>query len=332
MQRKPRATLQDIADLVGITKMTVSRYLRDPSSVAQATQVKIAAAVEELGYIQNRVPAMLSKSSSKAIGIILPSLSNQVFANLVQGIETVTKAHGYDTLIAHTGYSEAEEEYKIAALLSYQVDGLILTETNHTPRTLQMLAQVGIPVVETMELPSHPIDMAVGLDHEKTAFEVVGKMIHSGKRNIVYLGARLDTRTKLRMKGYGRAMLDAGLEVKHISTKEHSSFTMGGELLAQALTEYPNLDGLFCTNDDIAIGAMMYCAHHNIAIPERICVVGYNALDIGQAIIPKLTSVETPRFDIGKKSAELLLAALSGDAPEQKVYDLGYRLTNGQTL
>jgi LacI family gluconate utilization system Gnt-I transcriptional repressor len=332
MQRKSRATLQDIADLVGITKMTVSRYLRDPSSVAQVTQAKIAAAVEELGYIQNRVPAMLSKSSSKAIGIILPSLSNQVFANLVQGIEMVTKAHGYDTLIAHTGYNEEEEEYKIAALLSYQVDGLILTETNHTARTRQMLTQVGIPVVETMELPANPIDMAVGLDHEKTAFEVVNKMIAAGKRHIVYLGARLDTRTQLRMQGYSRAMSHAGLESKHISTKQHSSFTMGGELLAQALIDNPDIDGIFCTNDDIAIGAMMYCAHHNIAIPQQISVIGYNALDIGQAIIPKLTSVETPRFEIGKKSAELLLEALSGTPPEQKVYDLGYRLTEGQTL
>ncbi|WP_456296430.1 LacI family DNA-binding transcriptional regulator [Vibrio sp. AK197] len=332
MQRKSRPTLQDIADRVGITKMTVSRYMRDPSSVAQATQQKIAAVVEELGYIQNRVPAMLSKSSSKAIGIILPSLSNQVFANLVQGIEQVTKAHGYDTLIAHTGYNQAEEEDKIAALLSYQVDGLILTETNHTPRTLQMLKQAGIPVVETMELPSEPIDMAVGLDHEQTAFEVVSKMIAAGKTNVAYLGARLDTRTQLRMQGYDRAMQAAGLESKHITTKQHSSFTMGGELLEQALTQYPNLDGIFCTNDDIAIGAMMYCSHHQIAIPKQISVVGYNALDIGQAIIPKLTSVETPRFEIGQKSAELLLDVLTGTVPEQKVYDLGYQLTQGQTL
>ncbi len=332
MQRKSRPTLQDIADRVGITKMTVSRYMRDPNSVAKATQEKIAAVVEELGYIQNRVPAMLSKSSSKAIGIILPSLSNQVFANLVQGIEQVTKANGYDTLIAHTGYNQHEEQEKIAALLSYQVDGLILTETNHTPRTLQMLKRAGIPVVETMELPSQPIDMAVGLDHEQTSFEVVSQMIASGRRNIAYLGARLDTRTQLRMQGYDRAMQTAGLSIKHITTKRHSSFTLGGSLLAEGLELYPQLDGIFCTNDDIAIGAMMYCAHHQIAIPQQIAVVGYNALDIGQAIIPKLTSVETPRFEIGKKSAELLLAALSGNPPEQKIYDLGYQLTQGATL
>jgi LacI family gluconate utilization system Gnt-I transcriptional repressor len=134
------------------------------------------------------------------------------------------------------------------------------------------------------------------------------------------------------MKGYERAMQDAGLEPLQVSTGEHSSFTLGGALLEKALREQPQLDAIFCTNDDVAIGAMMYCAHKGIKVPEQIGVVGYNALDIGQAIIPKLTSVETPRFEIGKKSAELLLAALSGETVEQKVFDLGYRLTEGDSL
>lgn len=137
--KKTRTTLQDVADQVGVTKMTVSRYMRNPESVAEKTRVKIAAAIEEMGYIENRAPAMLSKSSSKAIGILLPSLSNQIFASFVQGIETVTKANGYETLLAHFSYDELEEERKIASLLSYQVDGLILTESHHTPRTLQMI-------------------------------------------------------------------------------------------------------------------------------------------------------------------------------------------------
>ncbi|MEL7286840.1 MAG: LacI family DNA-binding transcriptional regulator, partial [Pseudomonadota bacterium] len=78
--KKARTTLQDVADKVGVTKMTVSRYMRNPESVAEKTRVKIAAVIEEMGYIENRAPAMLSKSSSKAIGILLPSLSNQIFA------------------------------------------------------------------------------------------------------------------------------------------------------------------------------------------------------------------------------------------------------------
>jgi LacI family gluconate utilization system Gnt-I transcriptional repressor len=331
-QRKTRPTLQDIADRVGVTKMTVSRFIRDPNSVAEKTREKISAMINELGYIQNRAPAMLSKSSSKAIGILLPSLSNQVFANLVQGIEQVTKERGYQTLIAHCNYDELEEEEQIAFLLSYQVDGLILTETKHTDRTRQMLKSAGVPVVETMELPENPIDMAVGLDHMEAAYHVVTQMIASGKRHIMYFGARLDTRTKLRRQGYDKAMLEAGLLARHILTDEHSSFTLGGALLIEGLELMPELDGIFCTNDDIAIGAMMECAHRGISVPNDISIVGYNALDIGQAISPRLVSVDTPRFDIGKKSAELLLDALANKRQDQKVVDMGFSLTEGDSL
>lgn len=330
--KKARPTLQDVADQVGVTKMTVSRYLRNPQSVAEKTREKIAAVIEELGYIENRAPAMLSKSSSRAIGILLPSLSNQIFASFVQGIETVTKAHGYETLLAHFSYDELEEERKIASLLSYQVDGLILTESHHTERTLQMIKNAGIPVVETMELPSQPIDMAVGLDHIEASYQVVKRMIASGKRHIAYFGARLDTRTKLRMQGYDRAMLEAGLTPQHVLTGDHSSFSLADELLQRALAIMPTLDGVFCTNDDIAIGTLLVAQQRGIAVPAQLAVVGYNALDIGQTISPKLTSVDTPRFQIGEKSAELLLARLRGEQPEQSVVDMGYKITAGESV
>lgn len=330
--KKNRTTLQDIADRVGITKMTVSRYLRNPDAVAEKTRDKIAAAIEALGYIENKAPAMLSKSSSRAIGVLLPSLSNQIFAAFVQGIEAVTNAHGYEILLAHFGYDENEEEQKIASLLSYHVDGLILTESHHTPRTLQMIQAAGLPVVETMEIPAQPIDMAVGLDHVAASYEVVKRMLGSGKRNIAYFGARLDTRTRLRMQGYDNAMQEAGLAPIHMLTEEHSSFSLAETLLARALDAHPDLDGVFCTNDDIATGTLLSALQRGIKVPEQLAVVGYNALDIGQSVRPTLTSVDTPRYEIGKKSAELLLARLKGEPIKEKVIDLGYRITHGESL
>ncbi|MFA0087795.1 substrate-binding domain-containing protein [Vibrio sp. 10N.261.51.F12] len=332
MEQKGRPTLQDIADQVGVTKMTVSRFMRNPDSVALKTRVKIAKVVEEVGYIENRAPAMLSKSSSKAIGILLPSLSNQIFASFVQGIEAVTKAHGYDTLIAHFGYDEQEEENKVASLLSYQVDALILTESHHTKRTLQMIKTANIPVVETMELPENPIDMAVGLDHIEASYQAVKQMIIKGRTSIAYFGARLDTRTQLRMQGYDKAMSEAGLEIKHILTGSHSSFSLASELLDMALAQYPDIDGVFCTNDDLAIGTILTAQQRNILVPDDLAVVGYNALDIGQAIHPRLISVDTPRYEIGEKSAQLLIAALKGERPKQRSYDLGHQLTTGDSL
>ncbi|OLQ92477.1 transcriptional regulator [Vibrio panuliri] len=331
-KKKGRPSLKDIADKVGVTKMTVSRYMRNPESVSQATREKIAAVAEETGYIHNRAPQMLSKASSKSIGILLPSLSNQVFANFVQGIEAVTNARGYEVLITHYSYSDEIEESKVASLLSYQVDGLILTGTSHTPRTLQMIKTANVPVVEAMELCDDPIDLMVGLDHEAAAYEAVKLMISKGKKHIGYFGARLDSRTKMRMRGYDRAMVEHGLEKHHFLTHKPSNYTLGRELLDRALTECPDLDGVLCTNDDIAIGVVLGCQDRQIAIPEQLGVIGYNALNIGQAITPKLTSVYTPRYEIGEKSAEVLLNEIEGNISSQRKFDLGFTITSGDSL
>ncbi|MFM4805533.1 substrate-binding domain-containing protein [Aeromonas bivalvium] len=330
--RKRRPTLQDIADLTGVTKMTVSRYLRDPQAVAEGTRERIAAAVERLGYIPNRAPDILSNATSKAIGILIPSLSNQVFAALVRGIESVTRPAGYQTLLAHYGYSPQREEEQVASLLSYHVDGLILSDSQHTARTRKMIATAGIPVVETMDLPEQPIDMVVGLDHRAAARAMVTEMLRRGRRTPVYLGARLDVRTRLRMEGYYQAMEQAGLAGRHLLTEQSSSFTLGGELLEQALARYPDLDGLYCTNDDLAVGALLRCQARGITVPQQIAIAGSNALDIGRAMSPQLASIVTPRKEIGCEAATLLLARLAGAPLTERRKDLGFSLFEGGSL
>ena len=330
--RKRRPTLQDIADQTGVTKMTVSRYLRDPQTVAAATRERIAATVEELGYIPNRAPEILSNSTSRAIGILIPSLSNQVFAAVVHGIETVTRPAGYQTLLAHYGYSPEREEEQVASLLSYNVDGLILSDSQHTERTRKMIATAGIPVVETMDLPQAPIDMVVGMDHRAAARAMVTEMLRRGRRKVVYLGARLDVRTQLRMEGYYQAMSDFGLDGQHLLTEQSSSFTLGGQLLEQALARYPDMDGLFCTNDDVAIGALLQCQAKWIPVPQQIAIAGCNALDIGHAMTPKLASIVTPREEIGREAAAMLLARLSGHPQPESRKDIGFSLYEGESL
>ncbi|MBJ4371293.1 substrate-binding domain-containing protein, partial [Salmonella enterica subsp. enterica serovar Kentucky] len=118
----------------------------------------------------------------------------------------------------------------------------------------------------------------------------------------------------------------------HVLTGDHSSFSLAHDLLERALEKHPTLDGVFCTNDDIAIGTMLSAQQRGIQVPQKLAVAGYNALDIGQTISPKLTSVDTPRFQIGVKSAELLIARLKGETQEEKVFDMGYQITSGESV
>lgn len=332
INKKKRPTLQDVADRVGVTKMTVSRCLRDPSQVSEAVRDKVAQAVEELGYIPNRAPDILSNAKSNAIGVLVPSLTNQVFAEVIRGIEAATAPAGYQTMIAHYGYSAELEEQSIASLLSYNVDAIILSQTTHTEKSRKMLETASIPIVEIMDSVSPAVEQAVGFDNTAAAEAMTNAMLDKGCKQIAYFAARMDQRTHLKMTGYLQAMQARGLMPVTLQTEEASSFTLGASLLTQLLKEYPNVDGIFCTNDDLAIGALYECQRRGIKVPEDIAIAGFHGLDISNAMVPKLATVVTPREQIGKVAAEQLLARLKGQTAWQTAIDLGYSIETGESL
>lgn len=332
MIKHKRPTLQDIANHLGITKMTVSRYLRNPDLVSKETGVKIAQTIEQIGYIPNRTPDILSNAKSRAIGVLVPSLTNQVFADVIKGIEQITDQAGYQTMLAHYGYSEQKEEQRIESLLSYHIDGIILSENHHSPRTLKMLEVAHIPVIEIMDSSEIGIQQAIGFDNFAAAQAMVETMVARGSKHIVYFGARMDKRSQLKMQGYIYAMQKNGLTPNSITTEEHSSFTLGAEQLQQALVKFPQIDGIFCTNDDLAIGALFECQRLGISVPKQIKIAGFHGHDVGQSLTPQLASVITPRLDIGRVAARELLDRLN-DVPQQSpIINLGYKIHLGESV
>lgn len=330
--KKKRPVLQDVADRVGITKMTVSRYLRNPDQVSVALQSRIADALDELGYIPNRAPDILSNATSRAIGVLLPSLTNQVFADVLRGIEAVTDAAGYQTMLGHFGYSAEKEELQMRSLLGWNIDGLILTERTHTPASLRMIETAGIPVLEMMDCVSPCLDLAVGFNNVEAARQMTHAILKKGHRRTVYLGARLDERTLLKNQGYEQAMREANLQPRSIMMEEASSFSMGGTLLQLALERYPDTDSLFCTNDDLAIGAMFECQRRGLRVPDDIAIAGFHGHDITQVVTPALATVLTPREKMGQVSATLLLARIRGEQTGSQQIDVGFTISEGGSI
>ena len=330
--KQKRPTLQDIADHLGMTKMTVSRYLRNPDSVAKDTQQRIAAAIEQFGYIPNRAPEILSNAKSKAIGVLLPSLTNHVFADVLKGIEQVADIAGYQTMFAHYGYSVKKEEERIESLLSYNVDGLILSENYHSLRTLKMIEIANIPVIEIMDSSQAGIQQVIGFDNVAAAQAMVETMIQRGYKNIVYFTARMDKRTQLKMQGYEQAMKKYGLEPYSLITETASSFTLGGKQLRKILEDRPQTDGIFCTNDDLAIGALFECQRLGIAVPQQIAIAGFHGHDVGFSVTPQLATVMTPRLEIGKLAAQELLTRLNNEPLKEKIIDLGFKIHLGESI
>jgi len=209
---------------------------------------------------------------------------------------------------------------------------VILSDHDHTPRSLRMLETAGIPIVEIMDTHRPPLQQAVGYDNVRAAYDMVSEMIRRGRRQVIYLAVRLDERTRQREQGYRQAMQEQGLAPVTLQSSQRSSYTVGAALMQEIQRNYPETDAIFCTNDDVAVGAYFECLRQGIGVPEHIAIAGFHGHDVGQAMTPRLASVVTPRKAIGEAAAKALLARIRGEALEQKVVDLGYRIEAGKTL
>ena len=327
-----RMTLQDIANLAGLNKMTVSRYLRDPGQVSERSRELMSKVMEENNYIPNRAPEILLNARSKTIGVLIPSFRNQIFADVLAGIESVTSAHQYQTLIANYEYDPQREEREVLNLLSYNIDGLILTGKQHSDRMVQYVRASGIPVAELMDYGGQQLDIQVGFDNEKAAWDMTHAFLESGKRAIAFFGSMDDPRDLSRFRGTELALAEHGLKAYHMAPRTISSVALGRQMFLQMQQTRPDIDAIFCTNDDLAVGVLLECQAQGKAVPQEIAIAGFHGLEMGRQMIPSLASVITPRFDIGRMAAQMLLSKIKNNDHNHNTVDLGYQIYHGNTL
>ena len=337
LPRKPRptrsgsVTLADIAARVGTSSITVSRAINTPHRVSDALREKIAAAIAVTGYLPNQAARALASARSGSIAVLVPSLSNTVFIDMLAGVDEVLQARGYRTLIGDTRYSAQQEEHLLHAYLQHAPDGLLITGFEQSELTRKLIAQSRLPVVHMMELGSGNAD-SVGLRQFDAGHAWTCHLIARGYRRIGFLGAQLDARVMQRLAGCRAALHDAGLAYPagEVLTDAPSSIGLGVQLLEQLLRQAPDCDALFCCNDDLAQGVLFECQRRAIRVPQQLAVAGFNDLAASNWINPRLTTIATPRYAIGHAAATLLLQRMGAaadtttTAPVQR--DLGYTL------
>ncbi len=326
-----RITLDDIATLAGVTKMTVSRYLRTPEKVKTETAEKIASVIAEIGYVADSENVSATKQNPPRIGVLIPSFNNQIFADLLAGIESVTSAHGYQTLVVNYDYNAQREEEQIATVLAFNIKGLILTESVHTVRAEKYLNAAKIPVAEVMGLTEARGRINVGFDNYRAGYDMTAMLLASGKQRVIYFGSMSDRRDEQRYAGYRDAVEAAGLPAGRIVPNKVSSVSIGTGMMTLARQLYPEMDAILCTNDDLAVGVLQECQAARIAVPQAMAIAGFHGLEIGQATTPRLASVITPRFEMGKVATEIILKKINQQPTIEQV-DLHYRLSMGATI
>jgi len=322
-----RPTLNEVAQLAAVSPITASRALRGVATVAPQLVEKVRAAALSLGYVANPAARALASSHSQTVVVLVPSLSNQLFIETLEAIQSVLRPRGLEVVIGNYHYCPQEEENLLRSHLANRPLGLLLTGFDRSPAAQQLLAASGVPCVHMMELDAARAESCVGFSQQQAGAEAARHLLSRGRRRLAYIAAQLDPRVLQRGTGFRGALEAQGLydAALQVSTPQPSSIGLGGELFARLLEQHPEVDGIFFCNDDLAQGAALEALRRGIKIPERVSLIGFNDLPGSAHMVPRLTSIRTPREEIGQRAAQLLLGLLDATVQPTQV-DLGFEL------
>ncbi len=323
-----RPTLDAVAELAGVSSITASRVLRGVGSVGPEYVRRVKAAAAELNYVANSAARALASSRSGTVAVVIPSLSNTVFVDVLESIHSVLRPRGYEILIGNSHYSRNAEEDLIRHYLASPPSGLIVTGFDRTESARRLIEASGVPCVHIMELEKAEGVHCVGFSQARAGEAVADHLVARGCRRNAFVAAQLDSRMMQRGEGFREALRRKGLydAELEILTPAPSSIGLGCDLFRQLLQRRPDVDGIFFGNDDLAQGALFEARRQGIDIPGQVAIVGFNDLAGAADCVPRLTTVRTPRAEVGRVASNLLLSMIDNKPVPSPVVDLGYEL------
>lgn len=322
LKQKGDMTLNEVAALAGVSKMTASRALRGAPDVSRDAVEKVRRAAFDIGYVGNPLAASLSGQRSDLIGVVVPSISNIVFAEVLAGIADGIAGSGLQPVFGVTDYDLHREHAVICSMLSWKPSGMIITGLDQTDATISMLKSARVPVVQIMDLDGTPIDACVGFSQFTAGAAMADAMIAQGRRRFGYIGCGLerDTRAGKRFDGFSSVIRSAGLAFGAQEVESGAStITSGRRMTERLLSRMPNVDCIYYSNDDLAAGGAFHCLSKNISVPERLMLAGFNGLEIIDSLPINVATSRTPRHQIGRSAAEILIRSRekkASDRPE----------------
>lgn len=312
--------------------MTASRAMRGVDGVSETTRQRILALASQLDYVPNSVAQALTTAKTRMIGISLPTLFNEVFADVLLGMRRTFAQSGYTCIVDTSDYSNEREAAWVDRILRWRPTALILTGTTHQDNLRQRLRDEQISTMEIWDVVDDPIDLCVGIDHYRSGRELGTFALSRGYRRMCFVGVPegRDRRADMRVQGVEDALREADtapLERYAASTdNDFLAGALGTELIDFA--DPPDL--VFYLNDHLAFGGVQTLTKLGLRIPEDIGVIGFNGLGLNKVLARPITTLVTPRRDIGLIAAQTLLARFNGVAVD-RVTTLPCRMLPGAT-
>lgn len=315
-------SIKEVARIAGVSIATVSRCINEPKRVKEKTRLKVQEAILQTGYAPNTLAQSFRRGKTNMIMVVLPSVGDPFFTEVMRGIRTVAKAKGYTIMINETQFNTMTADEIGAMMVSKQADGIILL-ASMSPfgnEILSARSNQALPIVigcETIspDLAEFP---SVHIDNVAAAEEATNYLISLGHKRVAFMsGEDTSLLTKDREFGYRAAMKDAGLPVQE-EWVVSGSLTIDGA--RHATRELMNLSdrptAIFCANDEMAIGTLHGVKAARLSVPEDISVMGFDDTRYAEVTDPPLTTISQPAEEIGERTFYRLCKMIDGETVE----------------
>jgi LacI family gluconate utilization system Gnt-I transcriptional repressor len=307
--------------------MTVSRALKDPDSVSSAVLARIQSVIARVGYVPNQVAGSLSSSKSTHVALVVPSLRTAIFAELIQGISDVLKQHGFQLMISDSGNSTQIEEAAVRGYAAQRVGGVILHNTRHDENVPRILSAAGIPVVETGDLIRKPIDAVVSFSNSAAGAAMAEHLLARGYERIAFVSLPVKNRERVlafRRGFMARLRRDKVVVPAELILEVPTGMVSGARAIAHVLDTSPTTQATMFSGDVLAAGALFECQRRGIAIPSGMAIANSDDSELFQNTLPDITSVRSPRDEIGARAAQWIVDRSRGLGAPGLRHDVGF--------
>lgn len=321
--RRP-ATISDVAGAAGVSRMTVSKVLRGTGRISEATRHRVTAIADAMGYVPSSLAGSLSSQTSPLVGVLIPSVSDQVYSGVLAGINAVLTPRGFSSLIGETFFDSGNEARLVRMMLSMKPAGLIVT--GGLPRaeaTTHLLRKCCLGPVQIWDADSPGPDVTVGFSHDAAGRAAARICLDAGFGRACYIGAQLerDLCAGRRKSGFVDEMCRAGAECRVLADPDLTRTAQSGQILTERLLRDADLpDVIHYLNDAMAVGGLRALFAAGIAVPQDISVIGFNGTSLQHALRTRLTTFEVPVRKLGEQAARAAIGtAAEKDAAQSEI-------------
>lgn len=335
------ATIRTVADRVGVSVASVSRYLNGDPKVSTEMGTRIAAAIAEMDYTPKAAARSLRGQATRQLSLVVEDIGNPAYVEAMRSLQEVAHEHGMRLLVEST-YGDVDKELKVVQDLAQRyVDGVVLFSTSFVPRLIKQLRTPAVPIVVVGSVPQDVLVDSVGADARGGAARAAQHLIEQGCRRIGMInGPRGTLPAKSRLQGFREglaAVSSADDPTADHPTADHptaddaasggrthltdapvihaATFTResGYEAATTLLDSGTTVDGLLCANDQLAVGALNACLDRGLRVPEDVALVGMDNSRDATICRPQLTSLDLRFADRGRLAGQMLLDRISGN-------------------